>query len=241
MEKDRMGVLSDAVTAAGGHERWNRLNGFTAHMSMSGALIAEKYIEGSLKDIVVEGSTRDQRVRIAGIDGRDDRAIFRPDWVGLEDAQGRLISKRDWPGRHFAQQCHAPWDLLHLAYYCGFAAWNYMTAPFLFQMPNVLVQELPTDSGSGRPWRKLLVEFPEAIATHCPRQTVHFDQRGLLRQFDFVAKEIGNLAVTQTVDAHQEFSGIIIPTLRRARVLEPDGSASGQPWLDVEIFDADYR
>src|SRR5689334_8921262 len=29
-----------------------------------------------------------------------------------------------------------PWDRLHLTYFLGYALWNYLTAPFLFALPD---------------------------------------------------------------------------------------------------------
>src|SRR3546814_4504928 len=35
-----------------------------------------------------------------------------------------------------------PWDLLHLAYFCGYAGWNYLTTPFLFTYPGFETEEI---------------------------------------------------------------------------------------------------
>jgi hypothetical protein len=42
--------------------------------------------------------------------------------------------------------------------------------------------------------------------------------------------------------AHQEFGGIVVPTLRRSLPLEADGTVIAKPSLiDVEIFDAAFE
>jgi len=41
--------------------------------------------------------------------------------------------------------------------------------------------------------------------------------------------------------AHQEFSDVLIPTLRQSLLLRPDGSVVTKPaFIDLEIFDASF-
>ena len=37
---------------------------------------------------------------------------------------------------------HTPWDVLQLAYFIGYAMWNYLTTPFLFTYPGVEAREI---------------------------------------------------------------------------------------------------
>jgi len=43
---------------------------------------------------------------------------------------------------HARPYCHRnAWDDLHLAYFSGYAMWNYLTTPFLFAMEGFEVEE----------------------------------------------------------------------------------------------------
>src|SRR3546814_20705780 len=78
-----------------------------------------------------------------------------------------------------------PWDLLHLAYFCGYAGWNYLTTPFLFTYPGFETEEIEPWEEEGEIWRRLKVRFSPDIPTHCPEQIFHFDAKGLLRRLDY--------------------------------------------------------
>ncbi|MEI9988377.1 MAG: hypothetical protein WDN69_37925 [Aliidongia sp.] len=62
-----MALLEDALDAHGGIDRWRHLQRFTLHISIGGPLIARKGKAGTLNEVVAEGSTETQSVRISGI------------------------------------------------------------------------------------------------------------------------------------------------------------------------------
>jgi hypothetical protein len=244
-----MSLLSEALSAAGGLDRWNNITRFTCHMSMTGALIGDKYGPDALKEIVVEGETREQTVRIAGIEGRNRQAVLRPGCLSIEDEDGKVILKREC-SRKIASCEHnsprnrhqRPWDILDLAYFCGYSAWNYMTEPFLLQMDGARTEEVQRPGSAERSPRGLRVAFTGSLVTHSREQTFCFDTQGLLVQLDYCAAELGDVEVSQIVSAHQAFSGVVVPTLRRSRLAGVNHSVStAVPLVDIEIFDAIYQ
>jgi hypothetical protein len=72
-------------------------------------------------------------------------------------------------------------------------------------------------------------------------QTLHFDAQGLLVRMDYEAAELDGATVSQTVGAHQNFSGYLVPTLRRSRLLGSKYTSTAPVLLDIEIFDLDIR
>jgi hypothetical protein len=75
--------------------------------------------------------------------------------------------------------------------------------------------------------------------THCAEQTFYFDAAGLQRRTDH---DLLDTKVAQYSWAHQEFGGIVVPTLRRSLMLQSDGTVIAKPaLLDVEIFDAAFE
>src|SRR3546814_15779584 len=103
--------------------------------------------------------------------------------VSVETGAGRVLERRPSPRAVFDGMAREyPWDLLHLAYFCGYAGWNYLTTPFLFTYPGFETEEIEPWEEEGEIWRRLKVRFSPDIPTHCPEQIFHFDAKGLLRQ-----------------------------------------------------------
>jgi hypothetical protein len=95
---------------------------------------------------------------------------------------------------------HTPWDVLQLAYFIGYALWNYLTTPFLFTYPGVEAREIEPSHEAGQTWRRPQVTFPGSIATQSPRQVFYFDADGLQRRMDYVTEPLGSVirALTRT-------------------------------------------
>src|SRR5688572_23217037 len=129
------------------------------------------------------------------IDAREPNAIFEPypregstgvfsgDAVRILDTEGSVIEERDDPREAFSGSSglrrRLRWDRLDALYFAGYAMWNYLTIPFLFESEGFATEEgepLETDTG---PWRRLDVRFPEGFPTHCREQCFYFDAQGL--------------------------------------------------------------
>jgi hypothetical protein len=107
--------------------------------------------------------------------------------------------RRLWTG-------HLRWDHLDLAYFSGYALWNYVTTPWL--LTRTKTRELPG--------RRLRVEFPPDIPTHSRVQTFHFDERGLLIRLDYTASVFGRWArAAHACREHRRFGRLVAPTRRR--------------------------
>ncbi len=225
-----MALLDDALAASGGVDRWRELARFTAHISFDGSLIARG---ADLRDMVAEGNTRTQCVRFSGFIETDQCAAYTPDRVTIERPDGSVLASRRRPRNHQA------WDDLDLAYFCGFSLWNCMTMPFVLLQPGVEVEELPVWLERGQIWRRLRARFPADVVTWAREQVLCFDNAGLLRR---VECRVAGASVVQYAWAHQSFSGITIPTLRRSLACQADGTVIARPALvDVEIFDARFE
>lgn len=248
-----MPLLDEVIAAHGGMNLWARLRRFTLHTSIDGELFSRKGKAGVCKDVVISGHTQDQHLWIAGFPAADKRGVYWPDRVAIETLDGTTLEERDNPRQAFAgHDDQTPWDDLHLAYYCGYAIWSGVTAPFLFAGPDFKVQELgPWQPGGGQAgggqaggetWNRLHVVFPPDVVSHCSEQTLYFDQIGLQRRADFLETDAGGTSIARHLSAHQTFSGIVVPSLQRATRLGSDGIAIAKPaYIDIEIFDARFE
>jgi hypothetical protein len=236
-----MELVRRAISAAGGAEQWRAVSGFTAHMTIDGDLIGQKFRPAALKEIAVDADVSERVVRITGLDSEDDRFFCRADQVGIEDENGNIIrverrSFEDWERR-------APeisWDILDLVQYCSYSVWSYVATPYLLQSTGLRCVDQPREHPIEQT-RSVCVEFPRAAMAYPILQTLHFDAQGLLVRMDYEAVELDGAIVSQSVSAHQNFSGYLVPTLRRSRLIGSKYTSATPALLDIEIFDLDIR
>lgn len=235
-----MALLDDVIEANGGMTRWNRLSQFTLHLSVGGTLFSSAGHAREFKDLIAEGSTRTQSVRFTGITGGEQSGSFQPDAITIESVDGEVL--QTWSNPNFAFADAGPHELadeLHLIFFCGFAIWNYLTTPFLLARPDVVVEELPPWQEGTETWRRLRAQFPPNLVTFAGEQIFYFDKNALQRRTDH---NLFGMEVAHYSWAHETFGGIVVPTLRRSQIRQPDGTVNAKPILiDVEIFDASFE
>ena len=235
-----MALLDDAIDASGGIARWNSLSRFTLHLSVGGTLFASAGHAREFKDVTAEGSTRAQSVRFTGITGGEHSGSFQPDAITIESPDGEVLRTWQNPSLVFPEaDPPALADELRLVFFCGVAIWNYLTNPFLLAHPDVVTEELTPWRENTETWRRLRAQFPPHLITLAPEQIFYFDENALQRRTDH---DLFGAKVAHYSWAHDSFGGIVLPTLRRAQTLRPDGTAIAKPVLmDVEIFDAVFE
>lgn len=228
-----MGEVTDlAIAAHGGLDRWNQLSTMRAHQLVGGALWALKQQDGLLSDTYVQIQLHRQFASHSPFGKAGRRTSVTADRVAVETEDGEVVAERSDPRSAFAGHVlETPWDELHLAYFGGYAMWNYLTAPFSFAQPGYRTEELDPRQEDGQVWRRLKVTFPEHVATHSREQVFYFDADGLLRRLDYTAEVIGGGPAAHYTSEHREFDGIVIPTRRRVYPLAPDGSVAPEPLL----------
>ncbi|SDH89657.1 hypothetical protein SAMN05216338_1014164 [Bradyrhizobium sp. Rc2d] len=234
-----MALLDDVIDATGGMSRWNSLSRFTLHLSVGGTLFSSAGHPREFKDVIAEGSTRTQSVRFTGITGGEQSGSFQPDAITIESVDGEVLQTWSNPNLAFSDtDSHVLADELHLIFFCGVAIWNYLTTPFLLARPDVAVEELsPLQEGS-ETWRRLRAQFPPNLVTFAGEQIFYFDDKALQRRSDH---DLFGMKVAHYSWAHEIFGGIVVPTLRRSQLRQPDGTVNAKPILiDVEIFDASF-
>ena len=223
-------LLDYAIAAHGGMRRWEQIQTCTAHLTVTGPLLAMNGVAGILGqtggDYVFRGDAYTQRVTISPFTPTGRHGVFVPDRTAIVTDDGHLIEERPNPRAHFAGYTRqSPWDELDLIYFVSYASWNYLTTPFLLARPDVTVDEGQPWQDDGQTWRSLQVVFPDTIATHTKEQVFYFDDRGLLRRIDYAVEILGSFPVAHYMDAYRECDGIMVPTRRRVFARQPDGRA----------------
>ena len=99
-------------------------------MSITGLLWARKGWPDALKQVRVTADTDSQRVRYQPFTNPDWRSVYGPEAVAIETSDGKSIKSRVNPRASFqGHVAETPWDDLHLAYFSGYAIWNYLNTP----------------------------------------------------------------------------------------------------------------
>jgi len=131
-------LLSFAVSAHGGLDRWNTFQAIEARMAVGGGIFAAKRNPGLQNNVTYRIRTHEERVAIDRFSAPDRRVNFVPSRLTLENLGGDLIEVRDDPRSAFAGQTEeSPWDTLHVAYFTSYALWTYLNLPFVYTWPGV--------------------------------------------------------------------------------------------------------
>ena len=220
-------LLQVAVDAHGGLSRWNQLNRVRASLSITGAIWQLKGKPDVLKDVSIEAEMHQERLT-THFNGQGMRTVFEPNRIIVETEGGRLVDSRDDPRSAFRGHTRqTPWDDLHVAYFSGYALWNYLTIPFLYTYPGFVTEELTPWEENGERWRPLKVIVPDSIVSHSREQVAYFGPDGLLRRHEYTVKIMGGEAGLNYATSYRNVDGIVVPTKRR--VYAPDANKQKIP------------
>jgi hypothetical protein len=213
------------INAHGGMKRWSQVKTIGGNMSITGLMWQRKGWPEILKNVHVTAETKRQWISYNRFTEAGRRSIYQPDHVKIETLDGQVVKERHDPRAAFqGHELQTPWDDLHLAYFSGYAMWNYLNAPFLFAFPGVVSKEIEPWDENGEKMRRLQVTFPDSIATHCPEQVFHINKDGLLTRVDYMTLVNGGGLAAHYMSDHQDVDGIIVPKKRRAYPRKPDGT-----------------
>lgn len=227
-----MGELLDlAVKAHGGLARWNEVEAIKVAASITGAIWYVKGKPDCLKNVIITAETRQERVTLDFV-GQNKRAIFQPERVVIETADGNLIESRDDPEKSFAgQQRETPWDDIQVAYFAGEALWTYLNAPFLYTHEGFKTEEIAPIKVESSTWRRLKVTFPDNVKSHTREQISCFAPSGLLCRHDYTVDILGGATGLNYAFDYRNVEGIVIPTKRRVFAYEGDYQPVTEPLL----------
>jgi hypothetical protein len=235
-------LLDIAIAAHGGLDRWNAQRAVAAELSVGGALWDLKGQAGRFQSCTYEADTHVQQAVLGGFGDRGQRVRFTPARLVVEDADGRTLEVRDNPRQSFAGHAQeTPWDLLHAAYFNGYALWTYLTQPFLYTYPGFETVELEPWEEAGETWRRLKVIFPDQIASHTREQVTYFGPDGLMRRHDYAVDVLGGAEGAHYIDDYRDHGGLLAPHRRRVYARGADNQKIEVPVLvSIDIQQLGY-
>jgi hypothetical protein len=222
-------LLDEVIDAHGGRRRWSRAREIHAHVRSGGLLMRTKFKHRQFASYRISVGTAEPSVLIEPYPRAGGSGVFSGDSVRILTGEGQVEGEREGAREAFfglsGVMRKLRWDDLDALYFAGYANWNYMTAPFLFERPGFEAAEGAPIEVEGERWRRLDVRFPEHFHTHCRDQSLYYDERGLLRRHDYSPDVISSHAnAAHLCDGHREFDGLVFPTSRR---VVPKGPGRG--------------
>jgi hypothetical protein len=234
-------LIEQILEAHGGLARWKSHDRLSAHLSQGGILWPLKGYGGMLDEVDVEIDLKRQWTSHAPFGAPDRRTAVTPRRAAIETAEGIVLDALDDPRASFAGfGLETPWSELQLAYFVGYAMWNYLTLPFAFAEPGFGVEELPAWEENGDRWHRLRVTYPDTIATHSRVQTFYVGADFRLRRHDYDVDINGGTPAVHYFSDYATVDGVNLPTRHLIYVRNPDGSHAAEP-LVVSIVVSDVR
>lgn len=234
-------LLDQIIEAHGGMARWKSFNTLSAHLKQGGVLWPLKGKGGMLDEVDIKIQLHQPWTSHSPFGRPEHRTAVTPQRAAIETAEGTVVEELTAPRATFAgHQLDTPWSDTQLAYFVGYAIWNYFTVPFTLATPGFLVTELPDWQEDGQTWRRLQVTFPDHVATHSRVQTFYFSADGLLRRHDYEVEISGGAPAVHYLAGHVTVQGITLPTRHMVYVRDADGGHQPEP-LVVSIDVSDVK
>jgi hypothetical protein len=216
-----------AVAAYGGAVRWMQADHIEASVAVTGLawwLKGRRPVPGTQLYIKLDSPM----ARLSPVDSSGLTGVMTGKDAHLEDASGRVVARREDAGRYFPGGRRVfYWDSLDLAYFGGYAMWNYFAFPRLLLRTDIEWQDVAPNV--------LEAHFPKTLPTPSAIQRFHFDPgTGLLARHDCTLEAVGPWArVTQVVDHYGERDGLPFFGLRTVYFRRADGTRFPWPKLIV--------
>lgn len=230
-------IVSAIVEAHGGRALWEETETLRAEISATGFLFTAKR-RAPLHHVRMTAWRREPRFAFhdfpaPGLTGE----LVGDSEVRILDARGEIVARRCGPRAFFRGVRHFfSWDDLDFIYFGGYAAWNYLTMPFLFLREGFSFEVLREDTGPPSPGPVLRVTFPPDVPTHCRTQVFRFDGDLRLLSLEYTAEVVGNWAhAIHRCQGYRDFGGILAPTRRTVYPLLFNREMPGPVLVDLEI------
>jgi hypothetical protein len=213
-------LVDEVIDAHGGRRRWQNVKEIRTHVRSGGLLLRMKFQSRPIADFGLTVDTGKQSAALDPFPKPGHTGVFAGDAVQVVDGRGSVIKSREGAREAFFGLGSVGrklwWSELDILYFAGYAMWNYLTIPFLFEWPGFEVSEGEPIEVEGERWRRLNAVFPDDLHTHSRRQCFYFDSRGLLRRHDYTAQVVSRFAnAVHLCDEHREVEGLVLPTRRR--------------------------
>lgn len=206
-------LISLAINAQGGLDQWRQFYTISAHLVVGGALWEMKGHGGVIEQVDVKVNLLEQKT--SHIPNQQWHTAYTPHRIAIEAGAGDIIEELYNPRASYqGHTWKTQWSNLQLAYFTGYATWNYLNTPFQFARPGFEFDEVEPWEENNELWRRLIVRWPKDIHTHSTEQTIYIDKDGFIRRLDYRVEVAGNNLCAHYLSNYKNISGITIATKR---------------------------
>ena len=224
-------LISVAINAQGGLDRWRQFYTVFAHLVVGGGLWEMKGHGGVIEEVDVQVNLLEQRT--SHIPNQQWHTVYTPDRIAIETGAGDIVEELYNPRASYqGHTWETQWSNLQLAYFTGYATWNYLNTPFQFARPGFQFDEIEPWEENNETWRRLIVRWPKDIHTHSAEQTIYIDKDGFIRRLDYRVEVAGNNPCAHYLSDYKNISGI---TMATKRVVYSIGE-NNKPLLDAPVI-----
>ncbi|HEX6227350.1 MAG TPA: hypothetical protein VFZ52_23195, partial [Chryseolinea sp.] len=168
---------------------------------------------GTIEDVDVKVNLLEQKV--SHIPNDQWHTVYTPDRIAIQTNKGVVLEEMYSPRlSYFGHTMSTPWSNLQLAYFAGYAMWNYFNTPYQFTRPGFVITEIEPWNENGEAWRRLQVRWPKEIHTHSREQTFYINADNLISRLDYEVEVAGNVLCAHYLSNYKEVSGIKLATRR---------------------------
>ncbi|KIC94442.1 hypothetical protein [Flavihumibacter solisilvae] len=206
-------LLKKAIGVQGGMDTWKKYNNVFAHLSVGGILWGMKGHPDSINNVDVVVDLHEQKA--SHIPNAEWYTAYTPGKVQIKSGKSDILEETDNPRDSFkGHMLETQWSNLQLAYFAGYAMWNYLNTPFLFARLGFDVIEIESWTEGSENWRRLNVKWPKDIHTHSTEQILYIDDEGFIRRLDYQVEIAGNTPAAHYLYDYKEVDGIKMATRR---------------------------
>ena len=227
-------LLNLAINAQGGLDQWRKFNTVSAHLKVGGVLWGMKGHGGTIEDVGVKVNLLEQKV--SHIPNDQWHTIYTPDRIAIETSKGDVVEEMYNPRlSYLGHTWSTPWSNLQLAYFSGYAMWNYFNTPYQFTRPGFVIKEIGPWDENGEIWRRFHVRWPMDIHTHSKEQIFYVNADNLIRRLDYDVEVAGNVSCAHYLFEYKEVSGIKLATRRVVYLKNKDNTPDTESPVVVSI------
>src|SRR5687767_2801586 len=118
-----------SIDAHGGLDRWRQLYNVSAHLEVGGFLWGMKGHAGVIEHVDVKVNLLEQKT--SHIPNDTWHTVYTPDRIAIETSAGDIVEELYNPRASYqSHKWETKWSNLQLAYFSGYATWNYFNTPF---------------------------------------------------------------------------------------------------------------
>jgi len=231
-------LVEKIIDAHGGMDTWNKIEEINVTARTGGILPLSKLKYSALSKINFTVYPKKIQTVFNDFPEIGSKGVFDNGSVYIENGKGEIEDEREDPRSYFNRiSKKLYWDFLDTIYFTGYAGWNYLCTPFIFNTYNFEFSGVDGIEDNGEKLEGLKVVYPDEIHTHSKEQTFYFDSFGLLRRLDYTADVIGSWAhAAHYCYDYVKHGGISFPLSRKVFMRKSDGSHVDFPivfWIKI--------